>query len=92
MMKSQLIVQVKKAVCKRMNLKKRTKQRLTMKKSHMRVLSRSIFKVKGASKEEQRLLAMIASMCFCIKGFSDVIEWKWEVFQKRSKTDQKAEG
>ena len=77
MMKSQLIVQVKKAVCNRMNLKKRTKQRLTMKKSHIRVLLRSIYKVNGASKEEQRLLAMLASMFLLIININSVEKIMW---------------
>ena len=102
-LRSSVISQVKKAVVKRMNLRKNRKLRLTMTKKHMSVWIQEVFNREDRSLEEKRLFTAVACMFFCMKRFSDIIKWKFEnmtwnddgsivVIQPISKTDQLGKG
>ena len=102
-LQSSVVKQVKKAVIKRLNGRKTRKLRVTMKRSHMKCLVRNIYRNRGCSFEDQRLLAVVACMFYGIKRFDDIINWKVEdlrdeedgslsIIQRRSKTDQLERG
>ena len=84
-------------------MKKERKVRQPMKTKHMKVMIKKMYRRKGISEGDMRLLTIVACMFFCVKRFSDVIRWKWEnierksdggwkIFQKKSKTDQLGKG
>ena len=102
-LKGPFVIQVRKAIVKRINMKKERKGRQAMKKKHMRKMIQEMYRRKRISEEEMRLLTIIACMFFCVKRFSDVIGWKWEnlerkreggwkIIQESSKTDQLRKG
>ena len=99
--RSEVVIQVKKSVIKRMNLFRRRKIRNPLKKVHFLRLVKKMFKM-NSSLIDKRLLAAVGVMFCCIKRFSDIKEWRWEymteddggfkVVQPRSKTDQLGHG
>ena len=100
--KSQIVGQVRKAVVKRMNCKKKRKLRLSMKRRDMKKFLRALFR-DDQYLQNKRLLVIVGLMFFLIKRFSDTREWRWElleslenedvrVLQPKSKTDQEGVG
>ena len=79
-----MVGQVKKAVIKRMNRKKIRKVRVTMTKSHMKLLVRKLCHDRDVSLKERRTLTMVGCMFYCLKRFNDVSNWRVENIQKFS--------
>ena len=101
--KNPVISQVRKAIIKRMNMKKNRRVRLTMTRKHMRILVKRLYYKKDVSLTERRILTMVGCMFYCLKRFSDVSRWKvenirelpdgsFEIVQVSSKTDQEGRG
>ena len=72
-----VVLQVKKSVIKKMNLKKKKRMRLTLTLNEIKILKDNMYTVGSASKD-RRLLALVCLMFYGLKRFDDVFDLKLE--------------